>query len=228
MIRNVHQSISSQYSVDVFLKYTNIHHRASRSNPNTKGTVLMTESTLFSPHSQPEGTLRMSDTTPPTTLIETSFADAIRSIEDASDLPDHVRQHWPCSLRRVADALDRRVELVPARWTSIRFQVEKLHHARMELSFKTLANHKANVRAALRWLAGEQGLPTRGAPLDERWAKLRGLIRNTPLRARLSGLMRYACAKGIAPEAMTDEFLAAYLAYRAETTALACGVKAAR
>ena len=34
------------------------------------------------------------------------------------------------------------------------------------LSAKTLANHKANVRAALRWLGCEKGLPTRGAPLD--------------------------------------------------------------
>src|SRR3954471_2553334 len=112
------------------------------SAPLAPGTVLMTETTLSSPHSQPQGTLRMSDTTPPTTLIETSFADAILAIEGASDLPDHVRQHWPCSLRRVADALDRPIELVPARWTSIRFQVEKLHHARMDLAFKTLANHK--------------------------------------------------------------------------------------
>jgi hypothetical protein len=170
----------------------------------------------------------MSDTTPPTTLIETSFADAILAIEDASDLPDHVRQHWPCSLRRVADALDRPIELVPARWTSIRFQVEKLHHARVELSFKTLANHKANARAALRWLAGEQGLPTRGAPLDERWAKLRDAIRDKGLRARLYGLMRYASAQGIAPEAVNDAVLEAYLAYREKTTSLASGVAAAR
>jgi hypothetical protein len=170
----------------------------------------------------------MTDTTPPPTLVETSFADAIRAIEAASDLPDHLRQHWPCSLRRIGDGLDRPPELVPARWTSIRQPVEKLHHARMELTFKTLANHKANVRAALRWLAGEKGLPTRGAPLDERWGKLKDAIRDKALRARLYGLMRYASAKGIAPEAVGDDLLRAYLAYRAETTALASGVAALR
>jgi hypothetical protein len=170
----------------------------------------------------------MSHPTPLTTLIETSFLDAIRAIEDASDLPDHVRQHWPCSLRQIAKGLDRPPELIPARWTSIRMQVDKLHHARMGLTFKTLANHKANVRAALRWLAGEQGLPKRGAPLDDHWAKLRDLIRNKSLRARLYGLMRYASAKGIAPETISDDVLESYLAYRAETTALASGVAAAR
>jgi integrase len=170
----------------------------------------------------------MSDPTPPTTLLEPSFADAIRAIEDASDLPNHLRQHWPCSLRRIADGLDRPLELIPARWSAIRQPVEKLHHARMDMTFKTLANHRANVRAALRWLAGEQGLPTRGAPLDEHWAKLRDGIRDKGVRARLYGLMRYASARGIAPDDMNDAVLEAYLAYRAETTALASGIAAAR
>jgi hypothetical protein len=98
----------------------------------------------------------------------------------------------------------------------------------MRLTSKTLANHKANARAALRWLAGEEGLPVRGVPLDERWAKLRDLIRDKSLRARLYGLMRYASAKRIAPEAMTDEVLGAYLLYRGETTALASDRMAAR
>jgi hypothetical protein len=44
---------------------------------------------------------------------------------------------------------------------------------------------------------------------------LADLIRDKPLRARLYGLMRHASAKGIAPEAVTDEVLAAYLRYRA-------------
>ena len=50
------------------------------------------------------------------------------------------------------------------------------------------------------------------------------LIRDKGLRARLYGLMRYASAKGIAPEAVTDAVLEAYLRYRAETTALGAGV----
>ena len=175
-----------------------------------------------------KGPTPVPDTTSPTTLLEPSFTDATRLIEDASDLPDTQRQHWRCSLRRIADGLERPPELIPARWTSIRMQVAKLHHARLGLTSKTLANHKSNVRAALRWLGGEKGLPTRGAPLVERWAKLRDLIRDKGLRARLYGLMRYASAKGIAPEEVADGVIEAYLRYRAETTALSAGVADAR
>jgi len=175
-----------------------------------------------------KGPSHVPDTTSPTTLLEPSFTDAIRLIDEAPDLPDTQRQHWRCSLRRIADGLERPPELIPARWTSIRMQVAKLHHARLALTSKTLANHKANVRAALRWLGGEKGLPTRGAPLDERWAKLRDLIRDKSLRARLYGLMRYASAKGIGPEQVTDGVIEAYLRYRAETTALGAGVADSR
>ena len=189
----------------------------------------MLDSTPPTPLSQtPTGRHEVTDFTPPTTLIETSFAEAIRRIEEAPELLEHRRQHWPCSLRQIGKGLDRPLELIPARWTAIRFGVEKLHHARTGLTSKTLANHKANARAALRWLAGEEGLPVRGVPLDEHWAKLRDLIRNKSLRARLYGLMRYASAKRISPEAMTDEVLGAYLRYRGETTALASDRMAAR
>ena len=46
--------------------------------------------------------------------------------------------------------------MIPARWNSLRFSVGQLHHARVGVTAKTLANHKANVRAALRWFGKEQ------------------------------------------------------------------------
>jgi hypothetical protein len=170
----------------------------------------------------------MTETPASTTLIESSFADAIRRIERAASLSIQHRQHWACSLRQVAKWLDRPVELVPARWTAVRIPLEKVHHARLGLTYKMVANHKAQAKAALRWFSGEDGLPSRGVPLDERWATLRDLTRDKSLRARLSGLMRYASAKGIAPEAVTDEVLGAYLRYRCETTALSSDAVAAR
>jgi integrase len=224
-IRNVRQSIDTQYSVDVFPKYISIQLQPSPSHATNPERLLMLGFTSTTPSTPTQkGPIHVSNTTSPTSLLEPSFTDAIRLIAEAPDLADHQRQHWPCSLRRIADGLDRPPELIPARWTSIRMQVAKLHHARVAMSPKTLANHKANVRAALRWLGGEKGLPSRGAPLDERWAKLRDLIRDKGLRARLYGLMRYCSAKGIAPEALTEEVLEAFLRYRAETTALGADV----
>jgi hypothetical protein len=97
-----------------------------------------------------------------------------------------------------------------------------------QMGSKTLANHRANLKAALRWLSGETGLPTRGAPLSSAWARLRDAITDKGLRARLYGLMRFASAQGIPPDEVTEEHVLAYLRYRAETTALAAGLAAHR
>src|SRR6266567_3369773 len=86
---------------------------------------------------------------PMSTLLEPSFADAVAAIEQAEDLPDQIRRHWTCSLRRIAKALDKPLVGIPARWTNIRFPVGRLHHARVGTTWKTLANHRANVQAAL-------------------------------------------------------------------------------
>src|SRR4051794_389710 len=109
-------------------------------------------------------------------LIESSLADALAAIENASALPSDTRRHWACSLRRIAEALDRPLELVPARWTALRIPVSRLHHAPLHLTAKTLTNHKANLKAALRWYAGEANVSVRGAPLTPECAKLREAI----------------------------------------------------
>src|SRR5215218_1082745 len=93
---------------------------------------------------------------------------------------------------------------------------------------KTLANHRAHLKAALRWLRGETGVPVRGAPLLPQWATLRDRIVDRGPRARLYGLMRYCSAKGILPEHVTDVVLESYLASRVESTSLAGGVAARR
>src|SRR5215218_1356766 len=161
-------------------------------------------------------------------LIEPSLADALAAIEHAEALSPDIRRHWACSLRRIAEALDRPLALLPARWTALRFPVSRLHPAPLQLTAKTLANHRANLKAALRWYAGEVHVPMRGAPLTPDWAQLRDAIADRGLKARLYGLMRYASANAIPPQAVSADTLADYLAYRTRTTALAGGVAAAR
>ena len=100
-----------------------------------------------------------------TTLLEPSFVDAVAAIERAPDLSEQTRRHWVCSLRQIAKWLDRPAAVVPARWTSVRMPVSQLHHARVGVTAKTLANHKSNVRAALRWFGKEHDVPVRGVPL---------------------------------------------------------------
>src|SRR5215213_9211446 len=209
-IRNVHQSKGIQYTVDVIPKYMMINGDPSPSIPRT-----------------PEP-IPMHHHAPPLPLVELSLADAVALIEKAQDLPTRTQSQWVCSLRQIARGLDRPLELIPARWTGLRLPVSRLHHLPLGVTAKTLANHKANLRAALRWIGGETGLPARGVPLTALWAKLVDEITDKRLRARLYGLARYASAKGVDPAEVDDAFLRAYLGYRAETTALATGVAAHR
>ena len=98
----------------------------------------------------------------------------------------------------------------------------------MGVTAKTLANHKANVRAALRWFADEENLPSRGAPLSPDWARLRDGIVHQRTRAQLSSPMRFWSAKGISPQAVNEAALDACMAYRAATTALKANAGARR
>jgi integrase len=161
-------------------------------------------------------------------LLEPSFANAIAAIEQAKELPASKRTHWCCSLRIIAKALDRPPESIAARWGAVALKVNLLHHANSGIEWKTLANHKANAKAALFWFRGEQGLLRRGRPLMPEWQPMRRALKDLSLRGKLSGLIRYCSLKGIAPGAVDQAVVDAYMAYRKETTALAVDIKARR
>jgi integrase len=161
-------------------------------------------------------------------LLEPSFVEAIAAIEKSAELTKSTKRQWACSLRQIAKWLDRPVEMVPARWTAIRLPVGQLHHARLGVTAKTLANHKANVAAALRWLSKDYSVPSRGVALSAEWATLRDGIGDRGRRARLYGLMRYCSGRGLMSASVDDAVVADYLRYRAETTSLATNSMAHR
>jgi integrase len=163
-----------------------------------------------------------------TTLIEPSFADALSTIEQATDLTPQTRAQWASALRQIAKALNKPLETLPARWTAARFNIERLHHALVGANAKTLANQKSNVKAALRWFGKDTAIPSRGAPLAPHWQALRDKLTDRRRRAGLSSLMRYCSAKGIAPAAVDEGVLDLFMRYRADTTALATNAAARR
>src|SRR6516162_1608766 len=67
-------------------------------------------------------------------LSEPSFADAAEAIGEAGNLPARTRSQWLCSLRQIAKAMDKPLDIVPARWTAARFPIERLHHARVGMN----------------------------------------------------------------------------------------------
>jgi hypothetical protein len=157
-------------------------------------------------------------------LREPTFADLITAIEQAPELPEQTRRHWICSARRIAECLDRPVGEIPARWTALRASVGDLHHARVGVAAKTLANHKANLRAALRWRAKEHPLPRKCLSPD--WAAFRDRVDDR--YSRLSSLMRYCAARGIGPGSVNEEVVEEFWRHRSETTALASDNSARR
>src|SRR5450759_4029794 len=84
-----------------------------------------------------------------TTLLELSFRDLLLAINQAQNLSEQTRRHWACSLRQIAKWLNRPPAVIPARGQALWISMAQLHHARVGVTSKTLANHKSNVRAAL-------------------------------------------------------------------------------
>lgn len=150
-------------------------------------------------------------------LIETSFADAIAIIVAADELPERTRRHWPTSLRQMAKALDKPLELIPARYSAVRADLAQLHQVPAGLTAKTLQNHKSNVKSALLWLAREKRIPQHGAPLAPAWEQLRAEIRDGVARSRLSSLMRFCSASNITPVEVNEAVVDRFMGYRSRS-----------
>jgi integrase len=162
----------------------------------------------------------MSTTTTRITLLEPSFVDLIAAIEQAAELSTERRRHWVCSLRQIAKWLDRPAAVIPARWPAVRFSVDQLHHARLGVTAKTVANHKSNLRAALRWFRREEDLPQHGLRIKPEWLRFGDRLEKR-IRHRLYSLVRYCSARGIGPTSVDDTIFNEYWRYRTATTARA-------
>ena len=156
---------------------------------------------------------------PTATLLEPSFSDAISAIERAGDLAEQTRRHWVCSLRQIGKLLNRPLAVIPARWQAVWISMAQLHHARVGVTSKTLANHKSNVRAALRWFTKASDVSKRGVRLRPDWLQFRAAVDKFAWQ-RVSSLARYCSARGIGPSEVNDEVFGRYWAYRSETTGL--------
>jgi hypothetical protein len=150
-------------------------------------------------------------------LIEPSFVDAIAIIAASDELPKQIRRHWTTSLRQIAKALDKPLEVIPARLSAVRADLARLHHAPTGLTLKTLRNHKSNVKSALLWLAREKRIPKHGAALSPAWETLRDQIKDRFARWRLSSFMRFCSANGIAPAEVDELVVERFKGYRAHS-----------
>jgi hypothetical protein len=152
-------------------------------------------------------------------ILGPTFVDLIAAIEQAAELSEQTRRHWGCSARQIARCLDRPAAVIPARLNAVEVPLRQLHHVRVGVTAKTLANHKSNIRAALRWFGKAQDVPRRGIRLSADWTAFRGKL-DRPLRDQLYSLVRCCSFRGISPGSVDDRVFDDYWRYRAETTAL--------
>ena len=154
-------------------------------------------------------------------LIEPSLADAIPIISTSAELPEQTRRHWATSLRQIAKAFDKPLELIPARYSAICKDLVRLHEVPSGLTAKTLRNHKSNTKSALLWLAREKDVPRYGAPLTPAWEQLLVQIANRRVRHRLSSFVRYCSAKQVTSGDVDEAVVGRFMDYRCQ-----CGMRA--
>jgi integrase len=153
--------------------------------------------------------------------LEPTFADAIKTITAATDLPEQTRRHWCSSLAGIARAFDQPLEVIPARYSAIRARMAALHHVPLGWVPKTLANHKSNTKAALIWFAREKDVLPHGVPLSPAWDRLRIQLTDPSTRYRLMPLMRFCSGVGIDPNAVDETVIDRYMDHRSRTTSRA-------
>ena len=146
-----------------------------------------------------------------------SFADAIASIAASHELPEQKRRHWTTSLRQTGNALDKPLELIPARYAAIQADLARLHEASTGLTAKTLHNHKSNTKSALLWLELKRDISERGILLKPAWEELRANISDGPSRWKLSSFMRWCSASNIEPAEVDEAVVDRFMAHRART-----------
>lgn len=151
-------------------------------------------------------------------LHEPSLADAIGAIKDDQTLDSGIRSQWLCSLRRIAEMIDRPLESLPARMTALRHPVGRLNAARLSVSPKTLSNHKANVKAALNHLSRQGVTLSRGVVLAPEWDRILDAVIDPWARKRLLAFFRYLSARKLKPSDVDDGVLGAFFEHRLETT----------
>ena len=118
-------------------------------------------------------------------------------------------------MRQIAKALDKPMEVIPARYSAVRADLLGLHHVPAGLTAKTMQNHKSNTKSALLWLAREKAVPEHGAPLTVEWEARRVAVKDGVARSRLSSFMRYCSANDISPAEVDDVAVDRFVGYRA-------------
>jgi hypothetical protein len=139
-----------------------------------------------------------------------TIADVIALVMADPNLESTRRADLASALRTMCRALKTEPESLVANLRDISKRLAKVSPASIGVTPGRWSNVRNLVRAALR-LAGIRALPGRyREPLPPAWEALRALLPSDPSKSRVSRLMGFCAANGIAPGAVTEETFALF------------------
>ncbi len=152
---------------------------------------------------------RMTPTTPSRAATPVvTLADVLATV-NAADLAERRRQDLASAVRTVARLLDRKPEEIPADPRALALRLKAIAPIAAGLSARRWNNIRSLLRAALEHVRPMM----RGrslAPLSPAWQTLADRISTRTDSSRLSRLMRWMSANGVAPATVTPEMLEAF------------------
>jgi integrase len=145
---------------------------------------------------------------PDSTPLMRSLADVLSDLERDTSLSPTRRRDLRSAVRRFCDLVDRDPARVPASIAAVQGAVNGLTSGGTGVSPKTHQNLRANLLAALRH---GNATALRSVPLTAQWQSLHELLPNKRMTSGLSRFMRYCSAQGIAPDAVDDAVVVAFM-----------------
>lgn len=155
----------------------------------------------------PDGTNRPGSRLEPETL-----ADLIGSIAGDPALPDARRRVWAAALRRLARYLGKDPENLPASLSGLRYGVQRLNAATLQISPKSLSNLKSEVKAIFRH-CGVLPPARRSDHLVPEWQILVDRLDDPSMRRGLSQFVRWASTNKVQPLEVDDAVVERFAAY---------------
>jgi integrase len=146
---------------------------------------------------------------PPRTL-----ADVLAVVRAVPDLMPSRRRDLVSALTSISRMSRRSLACLPVEPRELRAVLDNIHPAAFEVSAKRFSNMRSDLRRALDLAAGVRRNTPAGDVLSEAWRALRTLCPSPWTEVGLLGFMRWCSGQGIAPAAVDDATLAAYVAQR--------------
>ena len=144
-------------------------------------------------------------------LVGLTLADVLERLAPDQTLSSKRRRDLSSCVRRASGLLARNPGSTPADTRALAYALDRINPAAHQIAPQTFSNIKSGLLAALNHVGVTRYPAVRSAPLSPEWDVLRQAMREKRHRDGLSRLTHFGSATGVAPEAVDDEVIGAFL-----------------